>query len=74
MPTSAHWSKPWGNMTITRLPGMKAATLTVASILLAGCRNRTRRRKSLTPNGPDFSKSLYAEYIMLSTAEFNEGD
>ena len=62
-------------MTITRLPGMKAATLTVASILLAGCvGTELDVAKSLTPNGPDFSKSLYAEYIMLSTAEFNEGD
>ncbi len=62
-------------MTITRLPGMKAATMTVASILLAGCvGTELDVAKTLTPNGSDFSKNLYAEYIALSKAEFGEGD
>lgn len=57
------------------LGGAKPFVAAAAMLSLAACAGtQLDSAKGLTPQGDDFAKALYAEYIALAEAEFAEGD
>jgi len=53
---------------------IRFAVVGAASLLLAACGGKLEQAERLSPGGSEFQQALYAGYIDLAKAEYNEGD